>query len=381
MNLSLIVRSASALAMGATLAACSAGMADEAAAPVAMQISVAHPEQQDVPMVLELPGHVEAVQRVELRPRVHGYVERVAFSEGSRIERGQLLFQIDSAPYRAALAAADAKLRQAEAEARLAANEAARVDRLLERRAISGEEAERRQARAAVSAAVRDAARAEVSRARIDLEHTRIEAPIDGRIGRAKVTVGNLVDASDVLAVLVADAEVYVRFDVAEAALNTAPTSAWTAQFTLPERASTPFTGTFAFLENEINSGTGTVRARLSLAGDPLLLPGRYGQVQLTLGEKAGALLVDEKVIGADQGTRYVLVVGEDNAVQYRPVQVGPRIGDRRVINQGIEPTDRIVVAGLMALRPGMVVSPQLAEPAGSKDLVAATPIVTKPEG
>lgn len=163
----------------------------------------------------------------------------------------------------------------------------------------------------------------------------------------------------DRLAVLVADARVYVRFDVAESALAGHDPAGWRARFTLPEAPDQVFEGPLAFLENEVSAGTGTVRARIALDGHAALLPGRYGQVQLVLGEREDALLVGETAIGADQGTRYVLVVDGEGTVQYRPVTTGARFGDQRVVEQGLAPDDRIVVAGLMGVRPGMTVAPQ----------------------
>ncbi len=345
--------------LAAALAACSTGEASAPGASGPMPVPVAAPERRTVPVTLDLPGHVEAIERVELRARVPGAIERIAFEEGARVRKGQLLVQIDPAPYAAALAGAEADLREAEAQARLAAGEAARARRLAERQAISAEDVERREAQAAVAAARRDAARAQVARARLDLEHTRVTAPIDGRIGRAELTAGNLVDPEDRLSVLVADQRVYVRFDVAESALSGHDPDHWRARFTLPEAPGQRFEGKLAFLENEVSAGTGTVRARIALDGHAALVPGRYGQVQLVLGERKDALLVGETAIGADQGTRYVLVVDGDGTVQYRPVTTGARIGDQRVIEQGLSPEDRIVVAGLMGVRPGMTVAPQ----------------------
>lgn len=348
-----------AAALAAALSACSTGEASAPGASGPMPVPVAAPDRRTVPVTLDLPGHVEATERVELRARVPGTIERIAFAEGARVRKGDLLVQIDPSRYAAALAGAEAELREAEAQARLAAGEASRARRLVERQAISAEEAERRDAQAAVAAARRDAASAQVARARLDLGHTRVIAPIDGRIGRAELTAGNLVDPEDRLAVLVADQRVYVRFDVAESALSGHEPSAWRARFTLPEAPGRTFEGKLAFVENEISAGTGTLRARIVLDGDAALVPGRYGQVQLVLGERKDALLVGETAIGADQGTRYVLVVDGDGTVQYRPVTTGARIGDQRVIEQGLSPDDRVVVAGLMGVRPGMTVAPQ----------------------
>jgi multidrug efflux system membrane fusion protein len=348
-----------ALALAIALAACTRGEANDAAPAGPMPVPVAAPELRSIPLTIDLPGHVEAIERVELRPRVGGFVTRIAFREGARVQKGELLVQIDPAPYAAALAAAEANLRQAEAETRLAAGEAARARRLAEREALSTEEAERRAAQVDIASARRDAARAAVARAQLDLRHASVVAPIDGRIGRAEITTGNLVGQDDLLAVLVADDRVYVRFDVSEAVLGAHDHAQWTAEFVLPENPDQRFHGELAFLENELQAGTGTVRARVALPGDPALVPGRYGQLRLKLGEREKALLINETAIGADQGTRYVLVVDGDGTVQYRPITTGARIGHQRVVEAGLASADRIVVAGLIGVRPGMKVAPQ----------------------
>lgn len=337
-------------------------------------VTVATPLQRTVAVTRQYPGRVEAIERVELRPRVSGHVLRVAFDEGSKVHRGQLLVQIDPAPYSATLAQVEASHRQSLAEAELAASEAARASRLAARDAISTEEVERRRAQAAVAQARAEEAAAIVARARLDLAHTRVVAPIDGRIGRAEVTAGNLVGPDDRLALLVADTAVYVSFDVDEASLAQAGIEQWSATFALPDLSDRHFSGPVAFIENEFAEGTGTVRARMRVAGDPALLPGRFGQVTLRLGLDRDALLVDEKALGADQGSRYLLVVGQDDTLLYRPVQTGTRVGPYRVIEDGLAPGERVVVNGLMRVRPGMPIRPQeipMTVAAGEADPIA----------
>lgn len=348
-----------AVAVATVLAACGTGEASAPDTAGPMSVPVAAPEIRSLPVTLELPGHVEATERVELRPQITGIIERVAYTQGAPVRKGQLLVQIDPAPYAAALAGAEADLREAQAQARLAAGEARRARSLAGRQAISTEEAERREAQAAVAAARRDAAVAAATRARLELGYTRVVAPIDGRIGRAELTAGNLVGPDDVLGVLVANDQVYVRFDIAESSLAGHDTSHWRARFTLPEAPDKVFDGSLAFIDNEISADTGTLRVRIALDGHPALIPGRYGQVQLILGEHKDALLVQATAIGADQGARYVLVVDSEGEVQYRPVTLGARVGDQRVIEQGLDASDRIVIAGLMGVRPGMTVAPQ----------------------
>jgi multidrug efflux system membrane fusion protein len=369
------LRSALAIGVAAALAACSNVSGDDA--PVAIgrsPVTVAAPVVRDVPVVRIYPGHVEAVERVELRPRISGYVESVDFKEGDFVRKGAILFRIDPRRYAAAAAEAEATLAKAKAEAALAERERQRAVRLLERLATSSEEAERRAAEAQVARASVAAAEAALASARLDLEQTRITAPISGRIGRAEVTAGNLVSDADRLAVLVSSESLYVRFDVDEKVFaGTSPTD-WKARFTLPEAPASVYEGPLAFLDNEVASGTGTIRARVRIPSpDAALVPGRYGQVELVVGERRNALLVDEKALGADQGARYLLVVGLEDKLEYRPVSVGARIGPYRVIEQGLEPEERIVVTGLMRVRPGMPVEAReiaMADAAGESNTV-----------
>jgi RND family efflux transporter MFP subunit len=348
-----------AVALAAVLSACSDVSGDDApAAAQRSSVTVATPVVRDVPVVRTYPGHVEAVERVELRPRVSGYIQSVDFKEGDVVRKGAVLVRVDPRPYAAAVAEAAAALDKARAAAELAEREQQRAERLLERQATSTEEAERRAAEAQVARASVAAAEAALARARLDLEHTTIVAPINGRIGRAEVTAGNLVSSTDRLAVLVSNEALYVRFDVDEKAFAGKAPGEWTARFTLPDAPGKTYDGPLAFLDNEVTAGTGTIRARIRVRRpDAALLPGRYGQVQLVVGERRKALLVDEKALGADQGARFLLVVGREDTVEYRPVSVGSRIGPYRVIEQGLEPGERIVVTGLMRVRPGMPVA------------------------
>lgn len=370
---SFLFRSTLAIVLATALAACSDVAGDSApAAGDRSPVTVATAVVRDIPVVRTYPGHVEAVERVELRPRVSGYVQSVDFREGDFVRKGAVLLRIDSRRYAAVVAEAEAAVAKAKAEAALAEREQARAQRLLERQATSSEEAERRAAEAQVARATVAAAVAALARARLDLEHTRIIAPISGRIGRAEVTAGNLVSSDDRLAVLVSSDAPYVRFDVDEQALAGASPQDWTARFTLPDVPGRVYQGSLAFLENEVAAGTGTIRARIRLEGpDAALVPGRYGQVELVVGERRQALLVDEKALGADQGARYLLVVDREETLEYRPVSVGSRVGPYRVVEQGLEPGERVVVTGLMRVRPGMPVAAReiaMAEAAGEVD-------------
>lgn len=332
--------------------------AEPAAALPAPRVRVAAPIAAAVEDVHEYPGHVEAVERVVLQPKVGGYLEAVVFEEGARVSRGQLLARIDPRPYQVALAEAEAHLHRARAEADAARSEAERAQRLLARQATSQEDAERRAANRAIAESQLAAAEAAVARARLDLGFTELRAPIAGRIGRALLTPGNLVDTDSELAVLVSLDPVYVRFDVEESRLADGSPAAWEVRFA-PGGAASEARGRIAFVDNEVGHGTGTVRVRATFANPRgALLPGMFGGVRLAMGAPAPALLVDERAIGTDQGQRYVLTVGPQNQLAYRPVRTGARHGALRVIAEGLAAEDRMVLDGLARVRPGMVVEP-----------------------
>ncbi|HEX6099839.1 MAG TPA: efflux RND transporter periplasmic adaptor subunit [Thermoanaerobaculia bacterium] len=331
--------------------------AQEAAAAQASPATVAVPVVRTVAITQSYPAQVEAIERVELRPQVAGSLDAVSFNEGAIVSRGQILFRIDRRPYAAALAEAEAALTQAKADAEATVREGERAARLVEKKAISQEDADRRTASASVASARVAAARAAVERARLNLSFTEVRSPISGRIGRAEVTRGNLVSPETRLAVVVSIDPVYVRFDVDENTLASQLGNGrgkWRVDFNgMPAQV--------AFVENEIGSGTGTLRIRAKLENpNGAAIPGMYGTAKLTLGEEKNAVLVRDEAIGADQGQRFVLVVGEKNTLQYRAVTLGAREGGLRVVTSGLTATDRIVVNGLFRLRPGMSVAPLL---------------------
>ena len=345
-----------------TLTSCSADTAGAQEKAAAVPATVAKPVVRTVAVTQTYPAQVEAIERVELRPQVAGYLDSVNFAEGAKVAKGQVLFRIDPRPFAAALAEAEAALAQAEADAQALQREGERATRLVERKAISQEDAERRRATASVGTARVAAAKAAVERARLQLAFTEIKSPIGGRIGRAEATRGNLVSPETRLAVIVSTNPVYVRFDVDEATLvqHLGNGSRWRVHFS-QQGSNAILPAEVAFVENEIGGGTGTLRVRAKLANPAgLILPGMFGTATLTLAENKNAVLVREEAIGADQGQRFVLVAGKDDVLQYRPVTLGAREGDLRVITNGLGAGDRIVVNGLFRLRPGTPIAPNV---------------------
>jgi membrane fusion protein, multidrug efflux system len=356
--------SAAVTAVVTMLAGCNVEGADQRP-PSAPEIPVARPELRSIAPSHHFPGRVEAINRVELRPRVSGYIEAVLFEEGALVQKGQLLYRIDARPYRARLAEADAALALATAELKLAQQEQARAKRLVEHNAIAVQELDRREA--ALSAARARLAVAEAARklSALELTYADIHAPITGRVGRALATVGNLVSADSsggsLLTVLVSTDPVFVTFDIDE---MTAAQAGANGERLKPVRfsvagQSTEATGTVTFLDNEMGKGTGTLRLRAQLQNpDGRLMPGMLGRVTLTLDQTHETLLIDDKAIGTDQGHRYVLVAGEDGKLAYRLVDTGAQHGALRAINSGLAPDDLVVVNGLMRVRPGAVIQP-----------------------
>jgi RND family efflux transporter MFP subunit len=360
--------------IGLVLAGCSEAPAQQA--PAAFPVTVAAAIERPVVEWDEFSGRIEAVETVEVRPRVPGYLQSVHFAEGREVRKGELLFVIDPRPYEAALARAEAELRNAQATASLAAQDKARAVRLLESRAISREEYDRRTTALEQGAASVAAAEAAVRAARLDLQYTRVTAPIDGRVGRAEVTPGNLVAAGPTggtrLTTLVSMDPVHVWFEGDErvylkytdmALRGERPSSRVAAnpvRVGLANEDGYPHAGRMDFVDNRVDPASGTIRARAVLDNhDRRFTPGLYARVQLLGSGTHPAVLVDDRAIGTDQDKRFVYVVGADNVVKYRAVKPGRLVDGLRVVADGLAPGETIVVNGVQRVRPGAVVQPQ----------------------
>lgn len=358
------------LLAAAIAAACSSNASPGDGAPPPPEVSVAGVVERTVQQWDDFTGRISAVETVELRPRVSGYVQQVAFEEGQLLHKGDLLFEIDPRPYQAALARAEAELARARSEARLAGAQHERAKALVEARAISREEYETRNAASAQGNAAVRAAEAAVAAARLDLQFTRVISPIDGRAGRALVTAGNLAQAdATVLTTVVSQDPVHVYFEADEQTWLRYSRGSSEDQRVGTDRAvrvglagedGWPHAGTLDFIDNRVDPATGTIRARAVLRNpDGLFTPGLFARVQLEGGAESAALLVDDKAVLTDQDRKYVYVLGEDNTAQRRDVELGRMAGGLRVVRSGLSPDDRVIVSGVQKVfMPGMPVAP-----------------------
>jgi multidrug efflux system membrane fusion protein len=346
-----------------------------AMAPQAVPVTVAAVERREVRPYDEFSGRLEAVDRVEVRPRVAGAIQSVHFTEGALVHAGDLLLTIDPAPYAAEVDRARAQLAAAQAKLENATTEEARSRRLWEDHAIAQRELDARvNARRTAQADVH-AAEAALQLAKLNLGYTQVRAPVSGRVGRLEVTVGNLVAAgaaAPVLTTLVSVSPIYASFDadeaVVERALHEVPSNgSRPAIERIPVEIDTDadrsLRGRLQLIDNQVNAKSGTVRVRAVFDNrEGRLMPGQFVRVRLGHAKPEEAVLVSESALGTDQDKRFVLVVGADNKVAYRPVTLGPAVDGQRIVTAGLQPGERIVVNGLQRVRPGALVAPQAAD-------------------
>lgn len=337
------------------------------AAPPAPPVSVATVLARRVVEQQEFSGRIEAVESAQIRARVRGTVEAIHFKPGSLVKKGDLLFVIDPREYQAEVLRGEAAVAGSQARAELARLELERSRRLLADNAISQRDYDERASSARQLDATARAEQAALAVARLNLDHATVRAPFDGRIGKAEVTVGNLVDSNVVLTSLVSIQPVYVSFDSDEAtylALGAAARGSAAAvkvRMGLANETGFPHEGRLDFVDNRLDPASSSVRMRAVLDNrSGVLTPGLFARVQLGA-EATGseAILINEAAVGTDQDRKYVVVVNADNKAEYRVVQLGPLVDGLRVARSGLKPGERIVVNGLQRVRPGAPVAPQ----------------------
>jgi len=379
-----VLASFSALAI-AVLAACSGGHAEEAGMPPRPEVNAAPVLVKQVNQWDEFSGRVEAVQNVELRPRVSGYIDKVNYVEGQEVKKGDVLFLIDARTYQAAYEQANAELARARTQASLARSESERARRLSEQQAISTETWEQKRAAADQAAADVQAAKAALDAAALNLEFTKVRAPINGRAGRAMVTAGNLVtagDAASVLTTLVSLDTVHVYFDADEATFlryaqmarkGERPSEreqALPVQIGLAGEQGFPHEGKVDFLDNQVVRSTGTIGVRALLDNaDRQFTPGLFARVRLLGSGQFQAMLVDDKAVLTDQDRKYVYVVDKDGKAQRKDVQLGRTADGLRIVEAGLAAGDKVIVDGVQKVfMPGM---PVQAKPVAMQPLPA----------
>lgn len=363
--------------IGLAAAACGRG-ADVAALPPP-EVSVAKPVLRKVAERYETTGRTEAVEMVEIRARVSGYLTEVNFKDGSLVEQGQVLFVIDPRPYEAAVLSAEGEIARWEASLKRAESDVARNERLVPKGGASIRELEAAIASRDSAIAEIKSAKAQLESARLDLEFTRVTAPISGRVSNTTVTVGNLVQATTnppLLTTIVSTAPIYVYFDVDERAVlrrraervargedvsaGDVADRKWTFFVGLPGEAGYPHEGYLDFIDNRVDPSTGTFKTRGVLENKhSMLVPGVFVRVRVPVGAVAAHILVPERAIGSDQSNKYVLAIDEQNVVQYRLVELGVRTDDGLIaIANGLGRDERVIVDGVQRVRAGITVTP-----------------------
>lgn len=357
------------------LGGCSKSGAGAQAAPPP-QVSVAQVLEQRVKDWDEFTGRFQAVESVEIRPRVSGYIDEVAFKEGGQVKSGDLLFVIDPRPYKADADHAAADVKRYKTALELAQIELNRVQRLKDSGAVSQEELDERKSTLAQAEANVMASSATLEAATLNLSFTRVVSPISGRVGRAEVTRGNLVTGGTNGGTLLTSVQsidpIYVYFEGDEQAYlrynqmaregerpssRDAPNP---VHIGLANEDGFPHTGTMNFVDNQLNSQTGTIRARAVLENkEGLFTPGLFARVQLLGSAEYSAILIDDRAVNTDQNQKYVLILGPNNQIEYRRIKLGRMIDGLRIVREGLKAGEVIVVSGAQRVHPGITVAPQ----------------------
>lgn len=363
------------------LSGCEEKQAAQAAAPPAFPVTVAQPVKRTVTDWDEFTGRFEAVQSVQVRPRVGGFITAVEYRDGAFVKAGDLLYLIDSRPFEAVATQAEGQLSDARAKVELAKRELERALTLQQSQNVAENIVDqRRQALQAAHAAELQAEGA-LKAAQLNVEFTHVIAPISGRASRNLVDLGNLVQGSEgnstILTSIVTLDPIYISFDIDEATYlkynklwfegkrpssrdNPNPVEVALTGETKPSHS-----GTVNFLDNQLDISTGTLRGRAVIPNKDLsILPGQFGRVRLIASAPYEALLVPDASIATDQGRKILFVVKDDNTVEARPVVLGPLDEGLRVVREGLKPEDRVVVDGLQRVRVGAKVTPHEAKPA-----------------
>jgi multidrug efflux system membrane fusion protein len=335
----------------------------------AMPVPVLDVSEKPVQIWKQFSGKLMAVDYVEIRPQVSGIIQKVHFQDGQIVKKGDVLFSIDPRPYEAAAAQARADIAAAKENTEYAEKELQRAEELLQTGAISRQGYDQRVNAARTNKSAGAAANARLKAALVDLDHTTIEAPVSGRISRPEITEGNLVKADNapLLATIVSDQGIYADFDVDEQTylsfVRRSTGSSVESEKEIPVKLTLQgddmvYQGTIKSFDNKINPSSGTIRARAMFNNDDgALLPGMFANVQIGSTGKENVIAVPEKAVLTDQSRKFVYVA-QDGAATYREVKLGETLNGERIILSGLKPGDRVVIDGLMKLRPGAKIQP-----------------------
>lgn len=344
-------------------------------APPPPKVTVSQPVVRELIEWDEYTGRLEAVESVEIRARVSGYLQSVHFKEGAIVKKGELLFVIDPRPYHAEFDRAEAALKLAKARLELAKNDLARAKLLLSARAISEEEADTRDSDERVAQATVEEAQAAVQAVKLNVEFTQVAAPISGRISRELVTEGNLINGGTggtLLTTIVSLDPIHCYFEANESAFlkyvrlsreGKRPSSREVQNpvyLALADEKGFPHQGYMNFVDNQLDQNTGTMTGRAIFPNPDLILtPGLFARVRLPGSGKYQAIMIPDEAIGSDQSQRFVMIVNNENTAEYRKVELGPIVNGLRIIREGVKPEDWVIVKGVQRARPGAKVDPQ----------------------
>ncbi|WP_367027528.1 efflux RND transporter periplasmic adaptor subunit [Methylococcus sp. ANG] len=341
------------------------------------KVEVSRPVRREILETDEYTGRLQAVESVEVRARVSGYLEKILFTDGSRVKKGDLLFVVDPRPYVAQLQQAQAGLERARSRLKLAQNHLQRAESPLKEQAISEEEYDTRHQSLVQATADVESAKAEVDLAQLNVEFTQVRSPIEGRISRRLITEGNLVTAdSTVLAGIVSVDPMYVYFDADERALlkyrrleiDGKRKDGTPLEMGLVDEQGYPHRGYLDYVDPRVNADMGTVSARGVIANpDGLMEQGLFARVRIPGGSRHQGLLISDRAIAMDQGKKYVMVVTADNRAEYRPVTTGRLHDGLRIVSGGLSPEDWVIVNGLQFVRPGAPVEATRIDMPGAK--------------
>jgi len=352
-------------------------VADVASPPPAapVPVTVASVLPRHMRLWSEFSGRLAAVDSAEIRPQVNGRITEIRFKDGQQVHAGDILFVIDPRLYEAAVAKAEADLATSRTNANLARVELDRAKRLIDQQAIAHDYYDQKNNASGVAQAAIQSASAALTQAKLDVDHAYVKAPISGRVSRAEITVGNLVQTTPapLLTTIVSDKGIYADFDVDEQTyLQSVRAHATTAdqENKIPVELSVQgdnghvYKGTIESFDNKIATGTGTIRARARFANeDGALVPGMFASVKLASAANSTVMLVPDDAIGSDQSKRFVFVVGQDHKAAFREVTLGQEVNGERVVLSGLLPREKIIVDGVQRVQPGAVVAPHLAGP------------------